>query len=465
MAKGKILVLDDSPLVRKLAEVSLQEAGYEVYTAENGEDGLKIAENIIPDLILVDFIMPVMTGSQFCTLIKENERLKDIPILLITGKGETVGQTFVEKFGVVDYFIKPFKSEDLVEKVEEILRSYTQIKIEEPHPITEEHEEITLEEKIKEEILYEDTPLTSEVTVGKEEVSSEGPKELTVESDILGEEIKMTDYLVPDEKFQQFEEEKPLEEATYQEISEYTEKIEIPMKILEEISKEIEEKPSDGDDIKEEIKTHDFIELADESLIKSDEVESELYGPKEVLSEKKEEIEEAQEILIEQEQKFQAIPIDIQEIERIIDTKLNNFSEKIIPSLNLNFENILKKYGLIKNINIFLAGKLEGLGLKNLFEFLENIKTSGLLTIFTKDSVFEILIVDGYMVYCISDRTRMRLGDKLLREFDPTELQQITEEDLSILKSSDTDYFVLEKKDLLDYFIQSLPKYKLKEIF
>ncbi|MCX7987923.1 MAG: response regulator, partial [Thermodesulfovibrio sp.] len=76
MSKGKILVIDDSPLVRKLAEVSLQEAGYEVFTADNGEDGLKIAENVNPDLILVDFIMPKMTGSQFCILLKENEKLK-----------------------------------------------------------------------------------------------------------------------------------------------------------------------------------------------------------------------------------------------------------------------------------------------------------------------------------------------------------------------------------------------------
>ncbi|GAB5045978.1 response regulator [Thermodesulfovibrio sp. TK110] len=128
MAGEKILVMDDSPLVRKLAEVSLQEAGYEVYTASDGEEGLKIAEEIKPDLILVDFIMPKMTGSQVCKLIRENETLKDIPIILITGKGETVGQTFIEKYGILDYFIKPFKSEELVDKINEVLSKAPEIK-------------------------------------------------------------------------------------------------------------------------------------------------------------------------------------------------------------------------------------------------------------------------------------------------------------------------------------------------
>jgi len=76
MGEGKILVVDDSPLVRKLAEISLQEAGYEVYTANNGEEGLKIAETVKPDLILVDFIMPKMTGSQLCKLIRDHKLLK-----------------------------------------------------------------------------------------------------------------------------------------------------------------------------------------------------------------------------------------------------------------------------------------------------------------------------------------------------------------------------------------------------
>ncbi|MGO9953839.1 MAG: response regulator [Dissulfurispiraceae bacterium] len=127
MAKEKIVVIDDSPIVRKLAELALEEEGYKVYTAEDGEEGLRISEEVRPSVILVDFIMPRISGYQFCKSARENELLKDIPIILITGKGEDVGKKFEEKFGVVDYFIKPFKSEMLVEKVNSIVNAQRQL--------------------------------------------------------------------------------------------------------------------------------------------------------------------------------------------------------------------------------------------------------------------------------------------------------------------------------------------------
>lgn len=123
MDKRKVVVIDDSPTVRKLAEVVLAEEGYKVYTAEDGEEGLKIAEEVLPSVILVDFIMPRMNGYQFCKMVRSNEVLKDVPVILITAKGEDVGAKFAEKFGVVDYFIKPFQPEDLLEKVSSILGS------------------------------------------------------------------------------------------------------------------------------------------------------------------------------------------------------------------------------------------------------------------------------------------------------------------------------------------------------
>ncbi len=94
MSKGKILVIDDSPIVRKLAEMALADEGYEVFTAENGEDGLRLAEEIGPSVILVDFIMPRMSGYQFCQLVRENQNLKDTPIILITARGMMSGASF-----------------------------------------------------------------------------------------------------------------------------------------------------------------------------------------------------------------------------------------------------------------------------------------------------------------------------------------------------------------------------------
>lgn len=121
--KGTVIVIDDSPTVRKLAEVVLSEDGYKVFTAEDGEEGLKIAEKVLPSVILVDFIMPKMNGYQFCKMVRNNQYLKDVPVILITAKGEDVGEKFTEKFGVIDYFIKPFQPEELVEKVNAVVLS------------------------------------------------------------------------------------------------------------------------------------------------------------------------------------------------------------------------------------------------------------------------------------------------------------------------------------------------------
>lgn len=123
MVQKKVVVIDDSPVIRKLAEVVLTEEGYKVYTAEDGEKGLKLAEEVLPSIIIVDFIMPRMNGYQFCKMVRSNKVLKDIPIILITAKGESVGTKFTEEWGVVDYFIKPFKPEELVEKVNSIIQN------------------------------------------------------------------------------------------------------------------------------------------------------------------------------------------------------------------------------------------------------------------------------------------------------------------------------------------------------
>jgi CheY-like chemotaxis protein len=139
MSKRKVVVIDDSPTVRKLAEVVLTEEGYKVYTAEDGEEGLKLAEEVLPSVILVDFIMPRMNGYQFCKMVRNNDILKDVPVILITAKGEDVGVKFTEKFGVVDYFIKPFQPEELVEKVNTIIQNQKEV-VTVPNTFLEEKE-------------------------------------------------------------------------------------------------------------------------------------------------------------------------------------------------------------------------------------------------------------------------------------------------------------------------------------
>ncbi|MGC9045775.1 MAG: hypothetical protein C0186_05325 [Thermodesulfovibrio aggregans] len=239
MAGEKILVMDDSPLVRKLAEVSLQEAGYEVYTASDGEEGLKIAEQIKPDLILVDFIMPKMTGSQVCKLIRENETLKDIPIILITGKGETVGQALIEKYGILDYFIKPFKSEELVEKINQVLSKAPEVKkIPEEIPVfTYESPETEIKEV--EEIEPIVLPETEEEVFSVEEKGIELTKEIELKEKIFEEPEPMQK---TQDLFETPEIELPEMELLGKEESFGTQEIESIQEILEEPPKtEIEE--------------------------------------------------------------------------------------------------------------------------------------------------------------------------------------------------------------------------------
>jgi DNA-binding response OmpR family regulator len=119
--KESVLVVDDSPTVRRLAELVLSQEGYTVYTAEDGDVGLEIVRKEKPSIILVDFIMPKMNGFQFCKSIKSEPAFSSIPIVLVTSKGEEVGQGFDEKFGIAQYLKKPFETETLAKTVRAVL--------------------------------------------------------------------------------------------------------------------------------------------------------------------------------------------------------------------------------------------------------------------------------------------------------------------------------------------------------
>ncbi|MFN3480966.1 MAG: DUF4388 domain-containing protein [Thermodesulfovibrionales bacterium] len=169
MSRGNVVVIDDSATVRKLAEVVLKENGYNVYTAEDGEKGLDIAQKVSPSLILVDFVMPRMNGYQFCKLARKNPLLKDVPIILITAKGEAVGEKFTEEFGVIDYFIKPFQPEELVEKVNSILGSEKEIEgvaevVEERGVLAERTIEETID-RLLSQYLYKEFPVLIQSTI------------------------------------------------------------------------------------------------------------------------------------------------------------------------------------------------------------------------------------------------------------------------------------------------------------
>src|SRR5215471_6133194 len=124
MAGERILVIDDSPTITKVVQLVLTKAGFEVDTAPDGEAGLAAVRAARPDLILLDFVMPKMNGYQFCRELTADTKLRDIPVILMSAKGDQVGERFVKVMGIVDYITKPFSPEAITAVVQHTIGKY-----------------------------------------------------------------------------------------------------------------------------------------------------------------------------------------------------------------------------------------------------------------------------------------------------------------------------------------------------
>ncbi len=124
MAGETVLVIDDSPTILKVVQLVLTKAGFSVYTAPDGEEGIARARAERPDLILLDFVMPKMNGYQVCRALAESPDLKSIPVVLMSAKGDQVGERFVKVMGIVDYITKPFSPEAITAVVQHTIEKY-----------------------------------------------------------------------------------------------------------------------------------------------------------------------------------------------------------------------------------------------------------------------------------------------------------------------------------------------------
>lgn len=134
MAGELVLVIDDSPTITKVVQLVLTKAGYQVQTAADGEQGLQAVREQRPDLILLDFVMPRMNGYQFCRELTADPKLRDIPVILMSAKGDQVGERFVKVMGIVDYITKPFSPEAITAVVQHTIGKYGGPGVEEEHP-------------------------------------------------------------------------------------------------------------------------------------------------------------------------------------------------------------------------------------------------------------------------------------------------------------------------------------------
>jgi DNA-binding response OmpR family regulator len=106
--KYKILAVDDNPINLKLLSRALINSDYEIHTASSGEEALRIARQVHPDLILLDVIMPGMSGYEVCKKLQENEQTAYIPVIFLSAKNEAVDKAKGLSLGAVDYLTKPF---------------------------------------------------------------------------------------------------------------------------------------------------------------------------------------------------------------------------------------------------------------------------------------------------------------------------------------------------------------------
>jgi DNA-binding response OmpR family regulator len=124
MAGERILVIDDSPTITKVVQLVLTKAGFAVQTAADGEAGLAAVRAERPDVILLDFVMPRMNGYQFCRELNADAKLRDIPVVLMSAKGDQVGERFVKVMGIVDYITKPFSPDAITAVVQHTIGKY-----------------------------------------------------------------------------------------------------------------------------------------------------------------------------------------------------------------------------------------------------------------------------------------------------------------------------------------------------
>ncbi len=118
---AKILVVEDERDIRDLMAFTLQFAGHEVLTANNGEDGLRLALKELPELILSDVRMPKMTGYEMCRQIKAEPATAHIPVVFLSAKGQDQEVQDGLDAGAAEYLLKPFAPDQLIARVIEIL--------------------------------------------------------------------------------------------------------------------------------------------------------------------------------------------------------------------------------------------------------------------------------------------------------------------------------------------------------
>ena len=119
---GKIFIIEDEPSIIQLVQHNLEKNGFIVSSSLNGNDGLKELKKFQPDLLLLDWMLPDLSGIEICKNIRKDNSIKNLPVIMLTAKGEEEDKIKGLDSGVDDYLTKPFSFNELMARIKAVLR-------------------------------------------------------------------------------------------------------------------------------------------------------------------------------------------------------------------------------------------------------------------------------------------------------------------------------------------------------
>jgi len=125
MARARILVVDDEAAQREIIVYNLEAAGFEVMSADNGEDAVLMVQEEHPNVVVLDWMMPKLSGLEVCRQLRSNKETKEIPIILLSARSEDVDKVRGLEIGADDYVSKPFSVVELMARINAQLRRHS----------------------------------------------------------------------------------------------------------------------------------------------------------------------------------------------------------------------------------------------------------------------------------------------------------------------------------------------------
>ena len=128
---ANVVLVEDEKSIATLIKYNLEKEGFKVYCSETGEDALKIIKEKIPDLVILDWMLPDTSGIDICRQIKVDKKLKNIPVLILTAKGEPDDKIKGLEVGADDYVTKPFNNKELLLRIKSLIKRSKPLLLEE----------------------------------------------------------------------------------------------------------------------------------------------------------------------------------------------------------------------------------------------------------------------------------------------------------------------------------------------